>query len=173
MTLPPRPAAAAFALLRALARALERLFVCLRACLRARPKAARRLGSAGVGLAIAAALVPAVAGAASASKAVPADETTISQDNLRTGWDANEPFLTPANISGKTPGYTFGQVFKTGVTGQVYAQPLVIGPTVIVATEEDYVYGLDAATGAVKWTAHLGAPYTHHQLRGPRPRTSA
>jgi outer membrane protein assembly factor BamB len=36
----------------------------------------------------------------------------------------------------------------------------VVGSTVIVATEEDYVYGLNAATGAVKWTTRLGTPYT-------------
>ena len=62
-------------------------------------------------------------------------------------------------MSGQTQGYQFGQVFDTAVTGQVYAQPLVVGPTVIVATEEDYVYGLDAATGVVKWTTQLGTPY--------------
>ena len=88
------------------------------------------------------------------------NETTISQNNLRTDWDQHEPTLAPGNISGHTPGYRFGQVFKTAVTGQVYAQPLVVGSTVIVATEEDYVYGLNAATGAVKWTTHLGTPYS-------------
>ena len=50
-------------------------------------------------------------------------------------------------------------MFDTAVVGQVYAQPLVVGSTVIVATEEDYVYGLNAATGAVKWATHLGTPY--------------
>ena len=98
-------------------------------------------------------------GAVSARAAVAADETTTSHDNLRTGWDPGEPELTRANVSGQTPGYTFGQVFRTAVTGQVYAQPLVIGSTVIVATEQDYVYGLNASTGAVRWQTSLGTPY--------------
>ena len=124
------------------------------------PGSGRRLGAAVIGLA-AAALLPAVTGPAPANQAKPSrlDEPTISQDSLRTGWDPREPTLTARNVAGRTPGYRFGQVFKTAVTGQVYAQPLVVGSTVIVATEEDYVYGLNAATGAVKWTAHLGTPY--------------
>ena len=124
------------------------------------PGSGRRLGAALIGLA-AAALLPAVTGPATANQPKPSrmDEPTISQDSLRTGWDPREPTLTARNVAGRTPGYRFGQVFKTAVTGQVYAQPLVIGSTVIVATEDDYVYGLNAATGAVKWTTHLGTPY--------------
>ena len=124
------------------------------------PGSGLRLGAAVIGLA-AAALLPAVTGAAAANQPRHSrlNEPTISQDNLRTGWDPNEPTLTARNVAGRTPGYRFGQVFKTAVTGQVYAQPLVIGSTVIVATEDDYVYGLNAATGAVKWTTHLGTPY--------------
>ena len=94
-----------------------------------------------------------------ATAAAAANETTTSENDLRTGWDPDEPELTPANVAGRTPGYTFGQVFRTAVTGQVYAQPLVIGSTVIVATEQDYVYGLNASTGAVQWQTSLGTPY--------------
>ena len=99
------------------------------------------------------------AAASRTTPAVAASETTTSDNNLRTGWDPAEPELTPANVSGRTPGYTFGQVFRTAVTGQVYAQPLVVGSTVIVATEQDYVYGLNASTGAVQWQTSLGTPY--------------
>jgi Bacterial lectin/PQQ-like domain/Abnormal spindle-like microcephaly-assoc'd, ASPM-SPD-2-Hydin len=81
-----------------------------------------------------------------------ADEVTISQDNLRDGWDPNEPGLAPSVVSGST----FGQLFSTRVDGQVYAQPVVAGPTVIVATENDHVYGLDSVTGAVNWSDNLG-----------------
>ena len=42
--------------------------------------------------------------------------------------------------------------------GAVYGQPLVIGSTVVAATETDGVYGLDAATGAVRWRVHVGSP---------------
>lgn len=101
---------------------------------------------------------PSPAGAAASAGARPvitADETTASQNDLRTGWDPDEPALTPAAVSGGS----FGQVFKTAVQGQVYAQPLVIGNTLIVATEEDWVYGMNATTGAIEWSTQLGTPY--------------
>jgi len=156
-----RLTATARALPRAAARALGGPAAGPHAYLRMHSKSARHLGSAGIALAIAAALLPAVTGMASAAETVAprTDETTMSQNNLRTNWDPDEPTLTSRNVSGQTRDYQFGQVFDTAVAGQVYAQPLVVGSTVIVATEEDYVYGLNAATGAVKWTAHLGTPY--------------
>jgi hypothetical protein len=82
------------------------------------------------------------------------DETTVSQNNLRNGWDPSEPALAPALQNGQ-----FGRIFKTSVNGQVYAQPLVIGNTLVVATENDWVYGLNATTGAVLWKTSLGTPY--------------
>jgi hypothetical protein len=100
------------------------------------------------------------AGASTGARARPVtpgitqDEATASNNDLRDGWDPNEPGLTPAAVSS-----SFGQVFKTPVKGQVYAQPLVVGSTVIVATEEDWVYGLNATTGAVQWSDQLGTPY--------------
>ncbi|HEY1344997.1 MAG TPA: choice-of-anchor D domain-containing protein, partial [Streptosporangiaceae bacterium] len=51
------------------------------------------------------------------------------------------------------------QLFATTVAGQVYAQPIVVGSTVVVATENDWVYGLDAATGAVNWSTHFGTAW--------------
>ena len=81
-----------------------------------------------------------------------ADEVTASQNDLRTGWDPQEPGLAPATLQGGT----FGQLFATPVGGQVYAQPVVAGSNVIVATENDWVYGLNAATGAITWSRQLG-----------------
>ena len=43
----------------------------------------------------------------------------------------------------------------------LYGQPLVYGGQVIVATEADDLYGLDATTGAVRWEVNLGAPLRH------------
>jgi outer membrane protein assembly factor BamB len=40
----------------------------------------------------------------------------------------------------------------------VYAEPLVVGGSVIVATENDTVYALDAASGRQLWHNHLGTP---------------
>jgi len=42
--------------------------------------------------------------------------------------------------------------------GQIYGEPLVSAGRVYVATENDTVYALSAATGAVAWSAHLGRP---------------
>jgi outer membrane protein assembly factor BamB len=42
--------------------------------------------------------------------------------------------------------------------GQLYGEPLVYGDRVYVATENDTVYALSAATGAVAWSTHLGSP---------------
>ncbi|MEU6142957.1 choice-of-anchor D domain-containing protein [Streptomyces sp. NPDC047081] len=84
-----------------------------------------------------------------------ADETTVSADADRTGWDPDEPGLAPDQVSSSD----FGQQFSTTVDGQVYAQPLVVGRTVVVATENNKVYGLDSANGAITWTRSLGAPW--------------
>ena len=49
-----------------------------------------------------------------------ADEATVSQDDLRTGWDPSESALS----SGSVAGSDFGQLFATQLDGQIYAQPL-------------------------------------------------
>jgi hypothetical protein len=118
-------------------------------------------------LALALTALPAGAGVAAASSGQTAragltatqlaiqDDPTASQDSLRTGWDPNEPGLSPSVVHGPS----FGQVFRAAVNGQGYAQPLVIGSMVIVATENDWVYGLNASTGAIMWSTSLGTPY--------------
>ena len=42
--------------------------------------------------------------------------------------------------------------------GQIYGEPLVWAGRVYVATENDTVYALSSATGAVAWSEHLGTP---------------
>ena len=42
--------------------------------------------------------------------------------------------------------------------GQIYGEPLAWGDHVYVASENDTVYELSAATGRVVWSAHLGTP---------------
>ena len=42
--------------------------------------------------------------------------------------------------------------------GELYGEPLVSSGHVYVATENDTVYELSAATGAVLWSAHIGRP---------------
>ncbi|HTT00329.1 MAG TPA: PQQ-binding-like beta-propeller repeat protein [Streptosporangiaceae bacterium] len=45
-----------------------------------------------------------------------------------------------------------------GLDGEIYGEPLVFAGRVYVATENDTVYALSGATGAVAWSAHLGTP---------------
>jgi len=53
---------------------------------------------------------------------------------------------------------------STALDGDVYAQPLVVGEHVIIATENDTVYSLDARTGVVVWRRHLGSPVPESSL---------
>jgi outer membrane protein assembly factor BamB len=58
-------------------------------------------------------------------------------------------------------GPPLGQVrrlWSAPVDGAVYAEPLVVGGRVIVATNHDSVYAFDAASGARLWGVHLGTP---------------
>ena len=76
---------------------------------------------------------------------------TNSVDNMRDGWDSNEPLLTPTRVTSSN----FGQQFATQLQGQVYAQPIIANNKLIVATEDNIVYGLDPTTGSKIWTRDL------------------
>jgi len=92
----------------------------------------------------------ALAGSGSALAAV----VTGAHDDLRTGWFSDEPSITPALLkSGR-----FEQVFEQKLKGQIYAQPLVADGTLLVVTEENWMYGLDPITGAQRWGRQLGKP---------------
>src|SRR5207249_10547451 len=54
--------------------------------------------------------------------------------------------------------------WKAQLDGAVYGQPLVVGDTVYAATEHDTVYALDAGTGTVRWSTHVGEPMPRSQL---------
>jgi hypothetical protein len=60
--------------------------------------------------------------------------------------------------------------FHADVSGPVYAQPLYWRPPggaralLLVATEQNLVYALDAETGATAWKVSLGAPVPHSSL---------
>jgi len=84
----------------------------------------------------------------------PPDVTTAAYDNLRSGWDQNEPNLSPSDVQAAS----FSQVFSRQLKGSIYAQPLVVNGTVIVTTEEAWAYGINATTGAIKWKRHFGRP---------------
>ena len=48
--------------------------------------------------------------------------------------------------------------------GDIYAEPLVVGERVIVATENDSLYSLDLSTGNVMWRTNLGDPVPGNSL---------
>lgn len=67
-----------------------------------------------------------------------------------------------AGVSVSTPAMRkVSRSWTTGVDGAAYAQPLIVGSEVIVATENDTVYALNAASGKVRWSHHLASPVTH------------
>jgi len=61
------------------------------------------------------------------------------------------------SVSSPAPG-AVRQSWSAAVDGAVYAQPLIVGSEVIIATENDSVYALNASTGAVRWMRHLATP---------------
>jgi hypothetical protein len=98
---------------------------------------------------------------------VPARATnvvTYHYDNLRTGWNQTETTLTAANV-GST---AFGLQQQVALDEQVDAQPLfVAGQTILdqgshdvvyVATENNTIYAIDAASGAVLLQQNYGPP---------------
>jgi outer membrane protein assembly factor BamB len=74
-----------------------------------------------------------------------ADWSTYHNDNAHTGYVADEP--DPHQLL---------TAWKKNLDGAVYAEPLVIGGHVIVATEGDSIYSLDADTGQIQWHTTVG-----------------
>jgi len=94
---------------------------------------------------------------------------TYHYDSLRTGWNSKETTLTPQTVSG------LHLLTSVSVDEQVDAQPLLAPGLTIgggthdvlyVATENDTIYALDAATGAILLTRSLGQPVPRSVLPG-------
>ena len=97
--------------------------------------------------------------------------TTHHYDNLRTGWNSTETALTPAKVGGAL----FQLQEQIALDAQVDTQPLLLTAQTIngathdllyVATENNTVYALDAASGAVLMTRNLGTPVPISALPG-------
>lgn len=91
------------------------------------------------------ALSPGVTG--TVSPVTSTDWTTYHANNARTGYIANAP--DPGQLT---------RTWNMQLNGAVYAEPLVIGTRVIVATEGDSLYALDRNTGQVQWHTNVGTP---------------
>ena len=85
---------------------------------------------------------------------------TSRGNDSRDGWYPDEAGLTPALVSSPN----FGQVFSTQLNGQIYAQPLLAGKVLLVATETDWVYGLNPVTGTIEWKRHVGNAFADDSL---------
>lgn len=81
------------------------------------------------------------------------DWPTYHLNNTRTGYIPSTP--DPQNLS---------KAWDVDLDGAVYAEPLVIGNHLIVATEGDTVYSLDPATGQEQWHTNLGQPVPRSTL---------
>ena len=61
-------------------------------------------------------------------------------------------------VAGLPPAGSLALAWSRQLSGAVYGEPLVVGHTVVAATETDDVYGLSWRTGAVLWKTRVGTP---------------
>jgi HAD superfamily hydrolase (TIGR01509 family) len=83
----------------------------------------------------------------SASADAGAGWPTFGRNAARTGVAAGVAGAGPLRVA-----------WRASLDGAVYGQPLLVGRLVIAATENDSIYGLSPATGAVAWRTHIGTP---------------
>jgi outer membrane protein assembly factor BamB len=102
---------------------------------------------------------PSGASASSRPTTAPSKPTTASRD-----WPTYHGDLQRTGVSPTMPAAS-GRLTaaKIALEGQVYASPIVVGGTVIVATERNVVYGLSPA-GSRKWSVRLGSPTNRSDL---------
>ena len=96
---------------------------------------------------------------ASPATSVPSASPAPTATGTQADWPTYDRTASRSGVSVTTPAP--GRVRKAWtakVDGAVYAQPLIVGSTVIIATENDTVFALAATTGAVRWSRHLASP---------------
>ncbi len=81
------------------------------------------------------------------------DWTTYHQNNSRTGYVADTP--DPHRLT---------RAWSHALDGAVYAEPLVVGGRVIVATEGNSLYAFDRQSGKQLWHTHVGTPVRQSTL---------
>src|SRR2546423_1075259 len=75
-----------------------------------------------------------------------------------TGWTTFGGSSSRAGIAPGAPAHPkLRRRFARGVDGQIYAQPLIAGGRIYVATENNSVYAFTTG-GRLIWRRHLGAP---------------
>lgn len=86
--------------------------------------------------------------------AQPSSWTTFLRDPQRSGSGATAPRIGSPTLVWTSP----------AVDGDIYAEPLVYGGSVYIATENDSVYAVAASDGHIRWMRHLGAAVPAAQL---------
>ncbi len=99
------------------------------------------------------------------SSTTTADRSTAPSPAGATDWPTyhGQSARTGVAATGPALGHV-RRLWTATVDGAVYAEPLVARGKVIVATENDSVYALDAATGQRLWRAQLGTPVSGGDL---------
>jgi len=97
--------------------------------------------------------IASISPAPAAQSAGGSDWTVYHQDPTHRGIGPSTPNLGAAQV-----------IWTASLDGEVYGEPLAIGQTVLVVTENDTVYALDAASGGTIWSQHLGDPVPLSEL---------
>jgi outer membrane protein assembly factor BamB len=93
-----------------------------------------------------------VAGACESASAPPPYRSATTLAN----WPMYHHTRDRAGHVAHAPGGPLRVGWRKALIGGVYGEPLVVGSTLVVATQRNYVYGLNARTGATRWRVHIG-----------------
>jgi polyvinyl alcohol dehydrogenase (cytochrome) len=69
-----------------------------------------------------------------------------------------------AVFPGSVSVHSMSTAWQRSLDGAVYASPVLIGSTLVVATENDTLYGINASSGSIDWTWHIASPVSLSQL---------
>jgi outer membrane protein assembly factor BamB len=105
---------------------------------------------------------PTAAASASATSSGPADARPASRGSSPAAATADWPtYHANAGRTGAVAGLPAAGALSVAwarpLGGAVYGQPLIVGGTVIAATESNEVYGLSRTTGQVLWSVRVGS----------------
>ena len=100
------------------------------------------------------------AGASSPGSSTAPVSTTVTAPSADADWPTYHHDAARSGVSSdqQTLGSVKAAWTSASLDGAIYAEPLVVGGKVIVATEGNSVYALDAVSGQTVWTASFGAP---------------
>jgi outer membrane protein assembly factor BamB len=109
------------------------------------------------------------AGPASSSGTEPGTQQIHSRPSSRaattfTPWSTYHRTASRSGRTARAARTPLHRVWAKNLGNAVYGEPLVVGATLIAATEGNRVVGLNAATGKVRWRKGLGGPQRLSQL---------